>query len=91
MADILDRLYSTLVESDEEHGQGDLPEEAMRDVPGNAAKLVSGFTLQKIGDRIADPKTALAWMLTSRGLPRRSSCQSGSPGRCCRRRYWSRS
>jgi hypothetical protein len=69
MADILDRLYSTLVESDEEHGQGDLPEEAMRDVPGNAAKLVSGFTLQKIGDRIADPKTVLAWMLTSLGAP----------------------
>jgi hypothetical protein len=69
MPDLLDRLYSTLVESDDEHGRGDLPEGALREVPGNAAKLVSGFTLQKIGDRIADPKTVLAWMLTSLGAP----------------------
>ena len=38
-------------------------------MPGNAAKLVGGFTLQKIGDRIADPKTVLAWMLTALGAP----------------------
>lgn len=69
VTDILDRLYSTLVDSDDDHGRGDLPESACREVPGNAAKLVSGFTLQKIGDRIADPKTVLAWMLTSLGAP----------------------
>ncbi|MGD2042287.1 MAG: MFS transporter [Acidimicrobiia bacterium] len=69
MTDILDRLYSTLVDSDDEHGRGDLPEEACREVPGNAAKLVGGFTLQKSGDRVADAKTVLAWMLTSLGAP----------------------
>lgn len=69
MTDLLDRLYATLVESDEEHGRGELPESAYREVPGNAAKLVTGFTLQKIGDRIADPKTVLAWMLTSLHAP----------------------
>lgn len=63
------RLYSTLVESDEDHGCGDLPETDCREVPGNAARLVGGFTLQKIGDRLADPKTVLAWMLTSLGAP----------------------
>lgn len=69
MTDALDRVYSTLVEDEEDHGCRELPESACRVVPGNAAKLVSGFTLQKIGDRIADPKTVLSWMLTSLGAP----------------------
>ncbi len=68
-AGILERLYDTLVESDEDHGRGDLPGSAYQEVPGNAARLIAGFTLQKIGDRIADPKTVLAWMLTSLGAP----------------------
>ncbi|MGD2061235.1 MAG: MFS transporter [Acidimicrobiia bacterium] len=69
MAGILERLYDTLVESDEDHGRGDLPDSSYREVPGNAARLIGGFTFQKIGDRIADPKTVLAWMLTSLGAP----------------------
>lgn len=69
MTEALDRVYSTLVEDEEDHGCKELPESACRVVPGNAARLVSGFTLQKIGDRIADPKTVLAWMLTSLGAP----------------------
>lgn len=69
MAGVLDRAYSTLVEDEDDHGCGELPESACRVVPGNAAKLVAGFTLQKLGDRIVDPKTVLAWMLTSLGAP----------------------
>lgn len=69
MSTTLDRLYSTLVEDEEDHGCSELPDSACREVPGNAARLVAGFTLQKLGDRIADPKTVLAWMLTSLGAP----------------------
>lgn len=69
MSPLLDRLYSDLVESDDDHGRGDLPDSVAKAVPGNAARLVGGFTLQKIGDRIADPKTVLAWLLTALGAP----------------------
>lgn len=34
-----------------------------------AARLVGGLTLTKIGDRIVDPKTVLAWFLESAGAP----------------------
>lgn len=69
MADVADRLYSALIDDDEDHGCRELSESACRQVPGNAARLVGGFTLQKLGDRIADPKTVLTWMLTSLGAP----------------------
>lgn len=69
MASLLENLYSDLVETDDDHGRGDLPDTVAEAVPGNAAKLIGGFTLQKIGDRIVDPKTILAWMLTSLGAP----------------------
>lgn len=67
MADLLTRAYSVLVENEEEHGCRDLPEEACREVPGNAARLVASLTLQRIGDRIVDPKTVLTWLLAGLG------------------------
>lgn len=69
MADLLTRAYSVLVENEEDHGCRELPEEACREVPGNAARLVGGLTLQGLGDRVVDPKTVLAWLLTSLGSP----------------------
>lgn len=69
MARVPERLYSTLIEDEDEHGCRDLPESACRHVPGNASRLVGAFTLQKTGDRIADPKTVLPWLLTSLGAP----------------------
>jgi hypothetical protein len=69
MTSLTSRLYSTLVDAEEDHGCRELPESSCREVPGNAAKLVAGFTLQRLGDQIADPKTVLAWMLTSTGAP----------------------
>lgn len=67
MADLLTRAYSVLVENEEEHGCRDLPEEACREVPGNAARLVGSLTLQRIGDRVVDPKTVLSWLLAGLG------------------------
>jgi hypothetical protein len=64
-----DQVYRRLVDDDEDHGCGDLPEAACREVPGSALKLVAALTLQKIGDRIVDPKTVLAWLFASIGAP----------------------
>lgn len=69
MADILAHAYSVLVEEEEEHGCRDLPEEACREVPGNAARLTGSLTLQRIGDRVVDPKTVLTWLLAGLGAP----------------------
>lgn len=69
MTDALEHAYAVLVEDEEDHGCRELPESACREVPGNAARLVAGFTVQKLGDRVVDPKTLLAWLLTSLGAP----------------------
>lgn len=53
------RLHSILVEVDEEHGCGDLPDDVCLEVPGNATRIVAAQTLQSIGDRIVDAKTVL--------------------------------
>lgn len=69
MSSVPARLYARLVEDEEDHGCRELPESACREVPGNAGKLISGLTLQSLGDRIVDPKTILPWLMTSLGAP----------------------
>lgn len=59
----------TLVQLDEDHGCGDLPEDVCREVPGNAARLVAAHALQNVGDRIVDAKTVLPWLLAAVGAP----------------------
>lgn len=61
--------HSVLAADEEEPGCRELPEEACREVPRNAAKLVGGLTLQGLGDRVVDPRTVLAWLLTALGAP----------------------
>jgi hypothetical protein len=63
------RLHSILVEVDEEHGCGDLPDDVCLEVPGNATRIVAAQTLQSIGDRIVDAKTVLPWLLAAAGAP----------------------
>lgn len=63
------RLGHLLVDEDEDHGCGDLPEAACREVPGNAARIVTAQTLQSIGDRVVDAKTVLPWLLAALGAP----------------------
>lgn len=62
-------LYRLVVDEEEEHGRGELPEDAYEQVPGNALKLIGALTLQKIGDRIVDAKTVLAWLFAALGVP----------------------
>ncbi len=64
-----ERLYSHLVDDDEDHGYGELPGEVRRAVPGNAVKQVLALTLQKAGDLIVDPRTVLSWLMASVGAP----------------------
>ena len=64
-----ERLYSQLVDDDEDHGYGELPGEVRRAVPGNAVKQVLALTLQKAGDLIVDPRTVLSWLMASVGAP----------------------
>ena len=66
---VVRRLYGALVNDPDDHGCGDLPEEACRNMPGNAVRLVGAMTLQKIGDRVVDPKTVLTWLLTALSAP----------------------
>jgi hypothetical protein len=63
-----ERLYRLLVDDDEDHGRGDLAGDPEA-VPGNGVKLVTAMTLQKIGDRIVDPKTVLPWLFAALGAP----------------------
>lgn len=69
VTDLITRAYSVLVEDEEDHGCRELSESACREVPHNVARLVGGLTLQKLGDRVVDPKTVLAWLLTGLGAP----------------------
>jgi hypothetical protein len=62
-------LHRVLLDTDEDHGCGDLPEGACREVPGNALRIVAAQTLQNIGDRVVDAKTVLPWLLTAVGAP----------------------
>lgn len=63
------RVYQMLVEEDEEHGCGSLPESVCREAPGNGLRIVGALVLQKAGDRIVDPKTVLPWLLAAVGAP----------------------
>jgi predicted MFS family arabinose efflux permease len=64
----MQRAYDLLIGEDE-HGCGDLPDAACRDVPANAARLVGALGLQNVGDSVVDAKTVLAWLLAAVGAP----------------------
>ena len=67
--DPLARAYRLLVDDEEEHGYGDLPDEVVEEVPGNALKQVVALTLQKVGDLVVDARTVLSWLLAAVGAP----------------------
>ncbi len=65
----IERVYSRLIDEDEDHGHGDLDSSHVEVVPSNAAKQIVAMTLQKAGDLIVDAKTVLAWLLVAVGAP----------------------
>jgi hypothetical protein len=66
---LVDRLHAALVDADEDHGRGELPDRVAAEVPGNTVKQVGAMALQKAGDLVVDPKTVLAWLLATVGAP----------------------
>jgi hypothetical protein len=54
----LERACDALVDDDQ--GDGDLPGEVVKAVPGNAARQVVALALQKAGDLVVDARTVLA-------------------------------
>jgi hypothetical protein len=64
-----ERVFARLVDDDEDHGYGDLPDEIRDEVPGNAGRQVLAQSLQKVGDLIVDPKTVLSWLMAAVGAP----------------------
>lgn len=58
-----------VVAVDEDHGCGDLPDAACKQVPGNALRIIGAQTLQSIGDKAIDAKAVLPWLLTAVGAP----------------------
>jgi hypothetical protein len=67
--DVRTRLYALLVDPDEEQLTDGMSAEVERALPGNALRQVAATALQRIGDLIVDPKTVLAWLMTSVGAP----------------------
>ena len=64
-----ERVYQALVNEEDARVCADIADEACRQVPGNFLLQVSTQFLTKLGDAIANPKTVLAWMLSSLGAP----------------------
>jgi hypothetical protein len=64
----IERAVAHLLDVDEAAVER-LPVEIADEVPGNAAKQVAALALQKAGDLVVDPRTVLAWVLTSVGAP----------------------
>ncbi len=67
--DSLDRVYRLLVNEEDARVCRDIDAQACRVVPGNFLLQVLSHFFTKLGDAIANPKTILAWMLSSLGAP----------------------
>ena len=65
----METLYEKLADEDESRVCKTITEEACKVVPGNFFRQLVAQTLTKAGDRIANPKTTLPWLLQSIGAP----------------------
>ena len=65
----LERVYQALVNEEDARVCKDIDEDACRVVPGNFLLQIATQFFTKLGDAIANPKTVLAWLLSSLGAP----------------------
>jgi MFS family permease len=65
----LERVYQALVNEEDARVCTDIEEDACRVVPGNFLLQIVTQFFTKLGDAIANPKTVLAWLLSSLGAP----------------------
>lgn len=66
---IVDGLYEKLTNADEARFCDDLPDEACQAAPRSFGLILISYTLTKLGDAVANPKTTLAWVMTALGSP----------------------
>lgn len=67
--DLLEALYDRIANEEDARVCKAISEEACRVVPGNFFLQFLANSLTKIGDRVASPKTTLAWLLQALGAP----------------------
>lgn len=67
--DWLESLYDRIANEEDTRVCKAISEDACREVPGNFFLQFFANSLTKIGDRIASPKTTLAWLLQALGAP----------------------
>ncbi len=65
----LERAYQALVNEEDARVCTDIDEKACQVVPGNFLLQITTQFFTKLGDAIANPKTILAWLLSSLGAP----------------------
>ena len=65
----IEDLYSFLSNEEDARVCKAISEDACREVPGNFFLILLSNSLTKIGDRLANPKTTLAWILQAVGAP----------------------
>ncbi|MCF3648895.1 MFS transporter [Synoicihabitans lomoniglobus] len=68
-ADWPEHVYHALAEDEDARACKAISDEACQTVPGNFLKILSAQTLTGLGDRLANPKTTLAWLLQAVGAP----------------------
>lgn len=64
-----DLLYQALSPDEDARVCKAISDEACREVPGNFLRLLTAQTLTGLGDRLANPKTTLAWLLQAVQAP----------------------
>ncbi len=62
-------IYELLTNQEDARACRDIPDAACRASPGNFLILLGSYFLTKLGDAIANPKTVLAWVMSSVGAP----------------------
>jgi MFS family permease len=67
--DWVETLYDRIANEEDARVCKAISEEACREVPGNFFLQFLANSLTKIGDRVASPKTTLAWLLQALGAP----------------------
>lgn len=67
--DWIEDLYTFLSNEEDARVCKAISDDACREVPGNFFLILLSNSLTKIGDRLANPKTTLAWILQAVGAP----------------------
>ncbi len=68
-SDWVEHLYQALANDEDARVCKAISDKACREVPGNFLRQLAAQTLTGLGDRLANPKTTLAWLLQAVGAP----------------------